>query len=227
MLPQGCNNKIFLGGQRHGARTRGERVRPIRFDQGIGAVDRETCLSSPIDRGTRTPTRGSHPHHRIPDHHLHRRLCPGDRPEPAEARLDEAGRVGAGRSPGRAARPYRHRQVGPSGVDRAPAKAAARFHSVLGRRGGTPRPRHGGRWPDSRPRSPASGTRRHRPDSRRHQRGAAAHAAGPAGRRHRHDPAQRRQRAGDAAPGQGAARTGHRDSGEGRTRCGGPTRRCR
>jgi hypothetical protein len=37
--------KIFTGGLPHGACTRRERVRPIRLDSGIGALDRETCLS--------------------------------------------------------------------------------------------------------------------------------------------------------------------------------------
>ena len=34
----------FGGGLKHGACACGERVRPIRFDQGIGAIDRETGL---------------------------------------------------------------------------------------------------------------------------------------------------------------------------------------
>src|SRR5450755_2232052 len=88
---------FFRGGLRHGARTRGERVRPIRFDQGIGAVDRETCLSSPVDRGARASQGGPYPDHRVPGHHLFRRLRPGSGPEPAKARVDETRRVGAGR----------------------------------------------------------------------------------------------------------------------------------
>ena len=227
MLPRRRNKKTVLGGQRHGARTRGERVRPIRFDQGIGAVDRETCLSSPVDRGTRAPTRGPYPHHRFPDHHLHRRLRPGDRPEPAEARLDEARRIGAGRSARRASRSHRHHPPGPRRLARAPAEIAARLHSIVGHRRGTPCSCHRRRRPDSRPRPAGCGAWRHRPDSRRHQRGAAAHAARPASRRHRHDPAERRQRAGDAAPGQGAAWPGHRDPGKDRRRCGDRTRHCR
>jgi hypothetical protein len=37
--------KEFTGGLLHGACTRGERVRPIRFHQRIGAIDRKTSLS--------------------------------------------------------------------------------------------------------------------------------------------------------------------------------------
>ena len=37
--------RAFGGGLKHGACACGERMRPIRFDQGIGAVDRKTCLS--------------------------------------------------------------------------------------------------------------------------------------------------------------------------------------
>jgi len=51
-------------------RTRGERVRPIRFDQGIGAVDRETCLSSAVDREPALRRAVPTLINRLPDYHL-------------------------------------------------------------------------------------------------------------------------------------------------------------
>src|ERR1700743_3816745 len=76
---------IAGGGHRHGACACGERVRPIRFDQRIGAIDREAALSPAADCRARAAPRRAHPDHRLPDHHLPRRLRAGARPEPAEA----------------------------------------------------------------------------------------------------------------------------------------------
>src|ERR1700743_556076 len=76
---------IAGGGPRHGACACGERVRPIRFDQGIGAIDRKAGLPPAVDRRARTAPRSADPHHRLPDHDLPWRLRPGAGSEPAEA----------------------------------------------------------------------------------------------------------------------------------------------
>ena len=120
-LPNGCKTDL-RGGQGHGARACGERVRPIRFDQGIGAIDRETGLPPAVDRRACAAPRRADPDHRLPDHHLPRRLRAGGRPEPAEARRHQARPRGARRFARRAPRPPR---LGPAG-SRAPISSGCR-----------------------------------------------------------------------------------------------------
>ena len=146
--------RAFGGGLKHGARACGERVCPIRFDQGIGAIDRKTCLSPAAHRRAGASPRRADAHHRLPDHHLPRRLRAGDRPEPAKARRDEARPLRAHRPAGRTPRPPRLRPAGPRRQYRAAAEPAARPDSGLGRRRRPPRHHHRRRsprfWPASR-----------------------------------------------------------------------------
>src|SRR4051794_34595914 len=92
----------------------------IRFDQGIGTVDRKTCLPSTVDSGAGAPPRRANPHHRLPDHHLLWRAGAGDRSGAAGPRIDQAGFVGAGGASSRAAGSRRRGASGPRRVDRAP-----------------------------------------------------------------------------------------------------------
>ena len=179
-----CRTKQFGGGLRHGASACGERVRPIRFDQGIGAIDRETGLPQAVDRRAGAAPRRAHPDHRLPDHDLPRRLRAGDRPDAAKARRDEArplppltdllaerlDRLMASVRQDRAANIERLQSLLP---DLIPSWAIAggrhviitgADHRVLAR-------------------DPGRGRRRERPRARRHQHRAIAGRARPAGRR--------------------------------------------
>ena len=131
-----------------------------------------------LDRGARASPRGPHPDHRLPDHDLPRRLRPGDRPEPAEARRDEARPLGHCRHAGRA---HRSPGLGAGRIAPRPSSACrllARPDSGLGRRRRPPRHRH-------RRRPARAGARADRwrasatpPAFSSHQRGAAADRAG-------------------------------------------------
>ena len=192
----GRENKNSAGVYRHGACACSERVRPIRFDQGIGAIDREAGLSQAADcRAGAAPGR-AHPHHRLPHHHLPRRLRAGDRPDPAEALGDEARRRSARRHAGRAHRPP-HRGAGRAHIDhRAHAEHPARPDPVLGQRAGPPCRRRHRRPAHPRPRAGRGRPRRAGPHPRHHLHGATdGQPRRRARRRHRHDPARRRRRA--------------------------------
>ena len=175
--------RAFGGGLKHGACACGERVCPIRFDQGIGAIDRKTCLSPAAHRRAGASPRRADAHHRLPHHHLPRRLRAGDRPEPAEARRDEARPLRAHRPAGRTPRPPRLDPAGPRRQYRAAAEPAARSDSGLGRGRRPPRHHHRRRSPDSGPRPGRRRPRRQRPRPRHHQHRATARRARPAGRR--------------------------------------------
>ena len=82
----------------HGACACCGRVRSIRFDQGIGAIDREAGLPSAGARRADPAPRRSDADHRFSGDHLRRRLRPGDRPEPAAIRLGKKGSDRARRS---------------------------------------------------------------------------------------------------------------------------------
>ena len=212
VLPIGVQ-KIYHGGQGHAARTRRERVRPIRFDQGIGAIDRETGLSPAFDSGTCAAPCRAYPDYRIPDYHLPRRVRAGGRSEPSQAGLAQA-RPRCGRRSARgASRPPGVGSTGPRGHHRAPAKPASRPDTVMGLRGGPPYHRHRHGPARARPDSDRGPDRRQRPHSRRHQCRAAAERAGAARRRHRTHTARRRWRAGRPAAGAVTARPGHRHPG--------------
>ncbi len=217
----------FGGGQRHGACASGERVRPIRFHQGIGAVDCETGLPQASDSRAGASSRGAHPDHRLPDHDLSRRVRPGARSKPAKARGDQARPDGAGRCPDRAHRPPRFRAARASRRHRTFAEPLARSHSGLGCRRWAARHRRRRRPSHPRPRPDRGQPRRGRPDSRRDLHGAALGRAGPAGRRCRHDAAERQRRAGGFAHCQrrfpGRSSSSRRRS----IRCGARTRRSR
>ena len=124
----------FPGGFRHVACRRRERVRPIRFDQGIGAIDRETCLSPAPCRGAGVAPRRADAHHRVPDHDLPRRVRAGRRPDAPETAGHPPRHLGARRPARRAYRPPHLRATGAAEEHREPAGAAARSHSILGHR---------------------------------------------------------------------------------------------
>ena len=212
--------RAFGGGLKHGARACGERVCPIQFDQGIGAIDRKTCLSPAAHRRAGASPRRADAHHRLPHHHLPRRLRAGDRPEPAKARRDEARPLRAHRPAGRTPRPPRLYPAGPRRQYRAAAEPAARPDSGLGRRRRPPYHHHRRRSPDSGPRPGRRRPWRQRSRPRHHQHGATAHHPRPAGRRQRHDAAERQWRDGDLAAGQIAAGPGHRHPGKERAAVG-------
>ena len=212
--------RAFGGGLKHGARACGERVCPIRLDQGIGAIDRKTCLSPAAHRRAGASSRRADSHHCLPDHHLPRRLRAGDRPEPAKARRHEARPLRAHRPAGRTPRPPWFRPAGPRRQYRAAAEPAARPYSGLGRGQRPPCHHHRRRSPDSGPRPGRGQPWRQRSHPRHHQHGATAHRPRPAGRRQRHDASERQWRHGDLAADQIAAGPGHRHPGKERAAVG-------
>ena len=223
----GCS-KNFQGGQRHGARTRGERVRPIRFDQGIGAIDRETGLSSTVDRGARASPRRAHPDHRLPDHHLPWRVRAGGRSEPAKAR-DRSSAISR-RSP----------ICSPSGSTASPQSGRiARQHSsacncccpALFRPGASPPAVTSSSSAPTSAFSPACRSMPRLGDTGRILDVVSAAlpltAPGQQRRRHRNHAAERQQRAGDSAASSNRCPARSSSSRNEIDRCGGRTRRCR
>src|SRR6185437_17149685 len=89
-LPILVQKAICGGGLRHGACACSERVRSIRFNQRIGAIDRKAGLHQAADGRADAPPRRPDADHRLPDHDLPRRLRAGARPEPPEARCRRA-----------------------------------------------------------------------------------------------------------------------------------------
>ncbi len=205
----------FSGGRRHVACRRRERVRPIRFDQRIGAIDRETCLSSALDRRAGASSRRADAYHRLPDHDLPRRVRAGRRPDAPEAAGDPPRHHCTRRPARRTHRPPHLRAAGAAEEHREPADAAAGPDPVLGHGHGPQRHRHLGRHRPPRPRPDPGRQRplRQRSPARRHHDGTIARGADTRRQHLRHDTAERQRRDGDLAADQVDARLRHRDPG--------------
>ena len=173
------------------------------------------------DSGARASPRRADPDHRLPDHHLPRRLRPGGRPEPAEARRDEARPRRGRRCARRAHRPHRLDPAGSRRHLRAPADYCCPASS---RPGASPPAGTSSSPAPTSACSPACRSTAALGDTAGILDVISAAlpltAPGQPGRRHRHHPAQRRRRAGDPAHRQIAARPGHRHPGKDRSTLG-------